>query len=200
MLHTITATIDVAMTSHYQLLLLLAAELQLILLSTAQLQAAVTNLLWRMRNPCELTACHTTFILHWFMPESIVKEILCVGAIQPVSSGVCYRDSSSREEDFGICIVRLEDYADHGHFVFTTDTERRKLADCWNVYINWTVVYLHCPYGMVSRAGSMKWRGVCLSVRFACCSSMWRVVAVGLAGRRHRLTAAAVACGNGHCT
>jgi len=45
MLHTITATIDVAMTSHYQLLLLLAAELQLILLSTAQLQAAVTNLL-----------------------------------------------------------------------------------------------------------------------------------------------------------
>jgi len=44
MLHTITATIDVAMTSHYQLLLL-AAELQLILLSTAQLQAAVTNLL-----------------------------------------------------------------------------------------------------------------------------------------------------------
>ena len=47
MLHTITTTIDTAMTSHYQPPphQLLTAELQLILLSTAQLQAAVTNLL-----------------------------------------------------------------------------------------------------------------------------------------------------------
>jgi len=54
-----TMTIDTAMTSHYQLLPhqlltdqpLLTAELLLIRVSTAQLQAAVTNLglLWRTR-------------------------------------------------------------------------------------------------------------------------------------------------------
>jgi len=67
--------------------------------------------------------------------RSIVPVVVCVGTVQPVSSRVCYRDRSSGEEDFGICVVRLEEYADRGCLIYTTDTERCKPSGCQNVYV-----------------------------------------------------------------
>ena len=48
------------------------------------------------------------------------------GTAQLISTRVCYRDNSSWEEDTGIRLVWLEEYADCRCLIYTTDTERRK--------------------------------------------------------------------------